>query len=69
MCDWNDKVLLRTTPRRLSFGEGEDKALSMVRKKLSTFQRVDLVPMRISVLVLFSFGKLKLNQNSILQER
>lgn len=55
MCDWNDKVLLRTTPRLLSCGEGDDKVLPIVRKKMSTFERVGLVLVRILVLLLFSF--------------
>ena len=62
--DWKDNVLSRMTPRLLTWGEGETEEWSMVREKLSAFERVDLLPMRRnSVLSLFSLRKLEENQD------
>ena len=62
--DWKDNVLSRMTPRLLTWGEGETEEWSMVREKLSAFERVDLVPIRSSsVLSLLSLRKLEGNQD------
>lgn len=55
MWDWKDSVLSRITPRLLTWGEGETVELSMVIEKLLVLDKVDLLPMRrTSVLLLFS---------------
>ena len=54
------------TPRLLTWGEGDTMELSMVREKLSTLDRVDLVPTRrSSVLSLLSLRKFEVNQDLI----
>ena len=63
MWDWKDRVLSRMTPRLLTRGEGETEELSMLREKLLILDKVDLVPMRrSSVLLLFNLRKLWVNQ-------
>ena len=53
----------RMTPRLFTWGEGETMELSIEREKLSTLDRVDLVPTRrISVLSLLSLRRLEVNQ-------
>ena len=59
-------MLSRTTPRLLTWGEGETEVLSMVREKLGCFVSVDLEPMRTtSVLSLLSLRKFAVNQDFI----
>ena len=56
-------MLSRMTPRLLTWGVGETGELSIVREKLSVLDRVDLVPMRrTSVLLLFNLRKFWVNQ-------
>ncbi len=56
-------MLSRMTPRLLTWGEGETEELSIVREKLLVLDRVDLVPMRrTSVLLLFNLRKFRVNQ-------
>ena len=51
------------TPRLLTWGEGETEELSIVREKLLVLDKVDLVPMRrTSVLLLFNLRKFWVNQ-------
>ena len=53
----------RMTPRLFTWEEGETMELSTGREKLSTLDRVDLVPTRrISVLSLLSLRKFEVNQ-------
>lgn len=64
MWDWNDRVLCKMTPRLLTCAEAKTEELSVVREKLSTLERVDLVLMRrTSVLSLFNFRKFKEKQD------
>ena len=59
-------MLSRMTPRLLTWGVGDTVELSMVKKKLSTLDRVDLVPTRrSSVLSLLSLRKFEVNQDLI----
>ena len=47
-------MLSRMTPRLLTWGESETEELSIVKEKLTVLDKVDLVPMRrTSVLLLF----------------
>lgn len=51
------------TPRLLTCGEGETEELSILREKLSVLDKVDLVPIRrTSVLLLFNLRKFWENQ-------
>lgn len=51
MCGWNDKELSRMTPRLLTFGEGKTEKCSIIRGKVSTFVRLDVVPTRRNVVL------------------
>ncbi len=56
-------MLSRMTPRLLTWGEGETEELSIVREKLLVLDRVDLVPLRRTlVLLLFNLRKFRVNQ-------
>ena len=56
-------MLSRVTPRLLTWGQDETEELSIVREKLLVLDRVDLVPMRrTSVLLLFNLRKFRVNQ-------
>ena len=56
------------TPRLLTWGEGETVELSILSEKLSVLDKVDLVPMRrTSVLLLFNLRMLWVNQVFILE--
>ena len=60
---WNERVLSRTTPRLLTWREGQTEELSMGTVKLGVLVRVDLEPMRrTSFLLLLRFRKLEENQ-------
>ena len=61
--DLKESEASRMTPRVFISGEGETMELSIEMEKLSTLDRVDLVPTRrISVLSLLSLRKLEVNQ-------
>ena len=45
---WKDRVLSRMTPRLLTSGEGETKEWSILKERLSDFEKVDLVLIRIT---------------------
>ncbi len=65
-CFSKDKVLLRTTPRRLTWVDEEIIELSTESEKLLDFDKLDLVPIRrTSVLSVFSLRKLGETQDVI----
>lgn len=71
MWNWNDSVRSRMTPPKpLTWGKGGgSEELSMSREKLPTLESVDLVPMRRTLfLLLFSFRRLEVNQDLILDK-
>ena len=66
MWEWKESVLSRMTPRLLAWGEGDTVELSMVREKLLTLDKVDLVPTRrSSVLSVLGLRKFEVNQDLI----
>ena len=59
-------MLSRMTPKLFTCGEGETEELSMVREKVLTLARVDLVPRRrISVLLQFNLRKFEVNHMDV----
>ncbi len=69
-CFSKDKVLLRTTPRRLTWVDEEIIELSTESEKLLDFDKLDLVPIRrTSVLSVFSLRKLGETQDVIFSKQ
>ena len=61
--DLKDSVLSRMTPRLLTWGKDETEELSIVSEKLSVLDKVDLVPMRRTwVLLMFNLRTFRVNQ-------
>ncbi len=66
MWEVKERVLSKMTPRLLTWGEREMKELSMGIEKLWSLFNVDLVPIRIShVLLLFNLRKFEVNQDFV----
>ncbi len=68
-CFSKDKVLLRTTPRLLTWVDEEILDLSTESEKLLDFDKLDLVQTRTSVLSVLSWRKLCENQDLIFSKQ